>query len=283
MSERFYQAFHTELASDTTASLAHTHGLNDAYTRLICDRDIHDDDALASYECAFLTRFTCNSAAIEGSTLSEIDTQLVLEGEFVPSDHKEVSDMFAVRGVAEGYGYAMSELSTGRVIDAGFIKDIHERTALDCQPRLRGTYRQSAAMIAGSPVSVSHPSQIPAQMDDLIFAYENSPLPDVARACIFHAMFENIHPFADGNGRTGRTVMNLMLTQAGYPPVALKNANRRAYLSTLMAAQIEGDFNPLITFAITELQAEITGRATIVLQTREHTRPQARSDDARQP
>lgn len=187
MSERFYQAFHTELASDTTASLAHTHGLNDAYTRLICDRDIHDDDALASYECAFLTRFTCNSAAIEGSTLNGIDTQLVLEGEFVPRDQKEVSDMFTVRGVAEGYGYAMSELSTGRVIDAGF------------------------------------------------------------------------------------------------PPVALKNANRRAYLSTLMAAQIEGDFNPLITFAITELQAEITGRATIVLQTREHTRPQARSDDARQP
>lgn len=119
-------------------------------------------------------RFTCNSAVIEGSTLSEIDTQLVLEGEFVPSDHKEIVDMFAVRGVAEGCDYAMSEALAGRVIDAEFIKDIHERTAVDCQPRLRGTYRQSAVQIAGSPVSLTHPSQIPAQMDDLIVSYKNS-------------------------------------------------------------------------------------------------------------
>ncbi|MFY9263798.1 MAG: Fic family protein [Actinomycetaceae bacterium] len=272
MAERFYQAFNMPLSAASGDLLSKVAAARDAFTALTAVLDEHDQQALGSYDKAFLARFTCNSAAIEGSTLTELETQLVLDGEFVPTDNKELSDMFAVKGVAEGYQYALAQARNGRVIDEDFIKDIHERTALDCQPRTRGAYRQSAAMIAGSPVVVSAPHQIPVDMGDLIYAYDHSPLPDLAKAVVFHALFENIHPFIDGNGRTGRTLLNVMLDKVGYPPVALKSADRRAYLESLQYAQINGDYEPLLRFVAREIHAEIDGRTHMIDLTRRHTR-----------
>ena len=71
-------------------------------------------DAMREYERAFETRFVHNSASIEGTTLTEIETELVLEGEFVPTDDKQVFDMFAVKGCAEGYEYMMSFVEENR-------------------------------------------------------------------------------------------------------------------------------------------------------------------------
>ena len=112
---------------------------------------------MRSYDEAFLVRFTYNSAAIEGSTLTLIDTELVLEGEFMPSDgnDKRLRDVFAARGIADGCDFAERALEHKAPLTESLIRGIHERTALDCQPRTRGMYRSSAGYIRESEPSPS--------------------------------------------------------------------------------------------------------------------------------
>ncbi|MFC5370230.1 Fic family protein [Arcanobacterium bovis] len=269
MKEMIFGAFQFEMSSNIRELLDELDSLRELQSTCFNARNEHEIEANKSFEKDFINRFTCNSAAIEGSTLSPQETQLVLQGEFLPKDDRELSDMFAVRGVAEGYDYAMRDFAQGRELDEEFIKDIHERTALDCQPRSRGSYRLSAALIAGSQVVPSSPLQIREQMADLLFAYKQSLLPSVVKACIFHALFERIHPFVDGNGRTGRTIMNAMLVADKYAPVALKYQDRRTYLDTLARAQIDGDYEPLISFVSAAIAEEFGKRFDMIRSTRE--------------
>lgn len=85
-------------------------------------------------------RYTYNSNAIEGSTLTLEDTSLVLEGEFVPSD-SPARYVFAARGVADGMAYVREYAKEGRKLNEELIRRLHEVTALDLQPFARGTFR----------------------------------------------------------------------------------------------------------------------------------------------
>lgn len=143
MRERIYESFdidpglYGDLIADAqraTERLRELHPLSQA-----------EQNAIESYEESFLTRFTYNSAAIEGSTLTLRDTALVLEGEFEPSDDARARDVFAAMGIRDGCLYADRASNRGRELDENLIRDIHERTALDCQPMTRGAtgYRRS--------------------------------------------------------------------------------------------------------------------------------------------
>lgn len=208
----------------------------------------HDRIALRSYDEAFLVRFTYNSAAIEGSTLTLADTELVLEGEFMPSDagSKRLRDVFAARGIAEGCEYAQEALESGRPLTEELVKDVHEKTALDCQPRTRGSYRTSAVYISGSETVPASATRLREFMADLVFACDCSAEPAIVKAAAFHAMFEMIHPFQDGNGRAGRILLNYLLGQAGYPPIAIKASLRSDYLRALEDWQVRDDPRLLI-------------------------------------
>ena len=94
--------------------------------------------------------------------------------------------------------------------------------ALDCQPKARGVYRISPVYINGSLTVTGAPYSVRELMADLVFAANGTGMHPIAKAAAFHAMFENIHPFKDGNGRTGRIIMNHMLKEAGFPPIAIK-------------------------------------------------------------
>ncbi len=195
---------------------------------------------MKSYEEAYLVRFTYNSAATEGSTLSLVDTALVIEGEFMPSDpcNKRLSDIFAARGIADGVAYASTRLGRDAPLSEELIKEVHERTALDCQPRVRDIYRSGAVYIKGSETVPVSAAQVRLLMGDLVFGFAQSQNHPFLRAAAFHVLFENIHPFADGNGHTGRILLSYLLEKEGYPPIALKVANRAAYLSSLEEWQV---------------------------------------------
>lgn len=231
----------------------------------------NDRVALQSYDEAFLVRFTYNSAAIEGSTLTLADTGLVLEGEFLPSDasNKRLRDVFAARGIAEGCEYAHEALESGRSLSEDLVKDLHERTALDCQPRTRGSYRTTAVYISGSETVPASPVRVRELMADLMFAYDRSCEPAIVKAAAFHAMFEAVHPFQDGNGRTGRILLNYMLEQAGYPPIAIKASFRSDYLSALEDWQVRDNPRPLIACVAACVAEEAAARQQGLEETRE--------------
>ena len=128
----------------------------------------------------------------------------------------------------------------GGPLDEDLIKDIHERTALDCQPRARGVYRVTSVYINGSLTVTADPHCVRELMANLIFAANNTDMHPIAKAAAFHAMFENIHPFKDGNGRTGRIIINHMLMEAGYPPIAFKASSKAGYHTALEDWQVRG-------------------------------------------
>ena len=269
MQEKIYQAFNLD-ASRYEPLLTRA----DARAReLAALQPLSDDEklAMASYNESFLVRFTYNSAAIEGSTLTLADTALVLEGEFMPSDSadKRLSDVFAARGISDGVAFAQRAAEQGNSLSESLIKDIHERTALDCQPRTRGSYRMGAVYIVGSKTVPVAAAQVRELMADLVYAEAHSPEPVLVRAAAFHAMFENIHPFSDGNGRTGRIILNMMLETAGYPPIAVKAANRASYLTALEDWQVRDDPEPMIKIVADQVVEEAVARCNGIMQSRD--------------
>lgn len=246
------------------------------YSALVSEPDdsirpktLDEQDALEDYAEQFLVKFTYNSNAIEGSTLSLGDTELIFEGEF-PTDveDKRLSDVFAAMGIKEGCERAHRFLAERKPMSEEMIKDIHESTALDCQPRTRGVYRVTPVYIRNSRAVPPSPDLVRPLMADLLFAYENSPMPALLRAAAFHAMFEAIHPFRDGNGRTGRIVLNYMLKSSGYPPIAIKSSSRSRYLNALEFWQVDGNPVPLLELINECIGEEFLIRKNILEQTR---------------
>ncbi|MDH7890524.1 Fic family protein [Bifidobacterium catenulatum] len=200
-----------------------------------------EDMALADYDRDWLVRYTYNSNAIEGSTLTLEDTSLVLEGEFVPSD-SPARYVFAARGVADGMAYVREYAKEGRKLNEELIRRLHEVTALDLQPFARGTFRPYGylARITATRVKTADPLEIRDDLQSLIDGLDGCAAHPLLRAAGFHAMFENIHPFMDGNGRTGRQLLNFVLLRNGYRPVAIKYDAGRAYARGLEAWQVDG-------------------------------------------
>lgn len=201
-----------------------------------------EDMALADYDRDWLVRYTYNSNAIEGSTLTLEDTSLVLEGEFVPSD-SPARYVFAARGVADGMAYVREYAKEGRKLNEELIRRLHEVTALDLQPFARGTFRPYGylARITATRVKTADPLEIRDDLQVLVDVLNGSGAHPLLKAAGFHAMFENIHPFMDGNGRTGRQLLNFMLLKHGYRPVAIKYDAKRDYARGLEAWQVDGD------------------------------------------
>lgn len=204
-----------------------------------------EDMALADYDRDWLVRYTYNSNAIEGSTLTLEDTSLVLEGEFVPSD-SPARYVFAARGVADGMAYVREYAREGRRLDEELVRRVHEVTALDLQPFARGTFRPYGylARITATRVKTADPLEIHDDLQALIDGLNGSDAHPLLKAVAFHTMFENIHPFMDGNGRTGRQLLNLMLLENGYRPVAIKHDAGRVYARGLESWQVDGDPEP---------------------------------------
>ncbi len=201
--------------------------------------------ALSDYDSDWLVRYTYNSNAIEGSTLTLQDTSLVLEGEFVPSD-SPARFVFAARGVADGMSYVRKYASEGRKMDLDLIQRIHEVTALDLQPFARGMFRPYGyqARITSTRVKTADPLDIRDDLQALVDGLHDSGAHSLLKTAAFHAMFENIHPFLDGNGRTGRQLLNYMLLTDGYRPVAIKHDTGRIYARSLESWQVDGDPMP---------------------------------------
>lgn len=114
-----------------------------------------EDMALADYDRDWLVRYTYNSNAIEGSTLTLEDTSLVLEGEFVPSD-SPARYVFAARGVADGMAYVREYAKEGRKLNEELIRRLHEVTAL-ISSRSPAARSVPMAIWRGSPPPESRP------------------------------------------------------------------------------------------------------------------------------
>lgn len=174
----------------------------------------------------FAVEYTFNSNAIEGNTLTLRETDLVLRGLTV--DKKPLKDHMEAVGHKEAFDYVRELVRDNVPISEWVIKQIHFLVLADKRED-RGVYRRIPVRIMGTRHEPVQPCLIAEKMESLIQAYAENEENIVTKLARFHIEFEGIHPFIDGNGRTGRLLVNLELMKAGYPPIDIKYADRIAY------------------------------------------------------
>ena len=177
----------------------------------------------------FLVEYTYNSNAIEGNTLTLRETMLIIK-EGLTIAEKPLREHLEVVGHRDAYYYVESLVEEKIPLSERVIKDIHAIVLIDRQLD-KGVYRSVPVYISGSVHTPPEPYMVPIEMERLMLDYEEMKhaLHPVARAALFHLRFEGVHPFIDGNGRTGRLIMNLELMKDGFPPINIKFADRRRY------------------------------------------------------
>ena len=176
----------------------------------------------------FLVEHTYNSNAIEGNTLTLQETALVLQG--VTIDKKPLKDHLEAVGYKEAFQYIEELAKQDKDLSEYDIKSIHNLVLAD-RPEDRGTFRRVNVRIAGALTNPVQPYLIEPKIEELLNNYKvwSKTMHIVERVAIFHLQFESIHPFIDGNGRTGRLIMNLQLIKEGLPAINIKFADRRKY------------------------------------------------------
>ena len=176
----------------------------------------------------FVVEFTYNSNAIEGNTLTLRETDMVLRG--LTIDQKPLKDHMEAVGHKDAFYFVRDQVKEQAPLSERVIKQIHYLVLADKEED-RGVYRRVPVRIMGAKHEPVQPYLIQPKMEQLLEAYKNSTEHIIPRLAQFHIEFEGIHPFIDGNGRTGRLLVNLELMKAGYPPIDIKFADRIAYYS----------------------------------------------------
>jgi Fic family protein len=174
----------------------------------------------------FIIEYTYNSNAIEGNTLTLRETDLVLRG--LTIDKKPLKDHMEAVGHKEAFEFVSELVKNNVPISESVIKQIHYLVLAD-KKEDRGVYRRVPVRIMGAQHEPVQPYLIVPKMEELLHTFVESTEHIVTKLARFHIEFEGIHPFIDGNGRTGRLLINLELMKAGYPPIDIKFTDRISY------------------------------------------------------
>ena len=174
----------------------------------------------------FMIEYTYNSNAIEGNTLTLRETDMVLKG--LTIDQKPLKDHMEAVGHKEALYFICDLVKERAPLSEAVIKQIHSLVLAD-KPLDRGVYRKVPVRIMGAKQNPVQPYLIESKMNELVQSYAVDERNIVEKLANLHIAFESIHPFIDGNGRTGRLIINLELMKAGYPPIDIKFTDRMRY------------------------------------------------------
>jgi Fic family protein len=209
-------------------------------------------DALAAW---YDVELTYSSNAIEGNTLTRSETAIVLE-KGITIGGKPLKDHLEAIGHRDALHFVRTLAAAGERVREIDIREIHRLILARIDPEEAGRYSRHQRVIAGSPLTLPSPVEIPALMGDFAAWLATAPAdPDTAFA--MHGRLVAIHPFSDGNGRTARLLMNLILLKAGYPPIVIGPEHRVAYIEALQALQLENDPQPYQRFMAERLEASL--------------------------
>ncbi|MEW5872634.1 MAG: Fic family protein [Chloroflexota bacterium] len=193
--------------------------------------------ALARLKEQLTIEWIYNSNAIEGSTLTLRETQLILETGLTIGG-KSLREHFEVLNHKDAIEYVESLSGQDAPLSAFHVRQIHKLVLSRIDDENAGQYRRTQVRIAGAQHVPPESWEIPQQMQawETWLQQAESELHPVALAALAHHKLVAIHPFIDGNGRTARLVMNLVLFRFGYPPTVIQRVNRRQYYQVLMQA-----------------------------------------------
>ena len=244
-------------------------------------KNITTDAALAEALNGHSIAFAYHSGKLENENITYHDTREVFERDGVTSYTGDLRTLFELRNAKEAYELFLTAFHERRPLDEALILQMQlqlthgtydtRRYQLGERP---GEYKKHDYVTGREEVGAA-PEDVADEMAELLGELQDIDSKSVlTAAAYFHAKFENIHPFADGNGRTGRLAMNYLLVRHNHPPVIIHEEDRKEYYEALEAWDRDQDLKPLRTFL--QSQTEKTWEKQIQRAQRKGRRDQER-------
>ena len=221
---------------------------------MICLKKIPQD-----YLDDMLVRLAHHSAGIDGNTISLPATDsIILNGTLPVSGGATVREFYEIENHKQAFYNMLEHLENNDKLSVSIIKEIHA----DLTDRLqydKGQFKKNENMIIGAEFQTASPSETPFLVQQLVdyldYRLENATTEEEKLESVLdtHIQFERIHPFSDGNGRTGRMLMNYSLLQEGFPPLIIDKETKATYVE-LLANQ---DSSGFLSFAKEILAKEL--------------------------
>lgn len=223
-------------------------------------QNIKNADELASVLSSYSVNFAYNSGKIENDEITYHDTREVFDKNGVTSYTGSTKTLFEIQNSKAAYERMLTAFDTKQTIDEEFLKEIQMTLT-------NGTYDERRYQIGERPGEYKHhdyvtgKNEVGASVDDVQeevceLLDELKDIDDknaLVAAAYFHAKFENIHPFSDGNGRVGRLLMNYILLIHNHPPITIYEEDRKNYYNALEKFDEELELNCLIDFLKSQL------------------------------
>ena len=187
----------------------------------------------------FITRSTYHSNAIEGNTLTYAETYAILYNDnSFKIDKKEPREIYEAINHKKALEYMIKVLKKESMLDERFIKKINE--IINENIKFIKGYRKVQVFIRGSEYVPPSPEKVVNLMNYFIYNYNNSNESIFDKIARYHIEFEKIHPFEDGNGRTGRLLLNYELIKENVAPIVINKEKRVKYFELLKNEDIKG-------------------------------------------
>ena len=191
-----------------------------------------------------------NSNAIENSTLSLPETEKILL-QLEISRHITLREVFEAKNLAQVYGY-IKKTAPMQPLTIDMILLLHKMLITNIRDEVAGRFRKNNEMVrVGQHIGLP-PEFVEPRIQELLINYNSEiKIPFIHRIAKLHAEFESVHPFIDGNGRIGRVINNYLLIREGFPPIIVRNKEKKLYYSALRS--FDDSHNSKPTIRIVEL------------------------------
>ena len=218
-------------------------------------KNIKTDYELAEAFNGHVIAFAYHSGNIENPNITYHDTREIFEHDGVTAYTGDLRTLYEIRNAKYANQYFFDAFKVQQPLNETFIKEMQKRLTLNTYDERRwqngerpGEYKKGN-YVTGKNETGALAEDVPVEMSELIDDLKNVPNDkSLIGAAFLHAKFENIHPFADGNGRTGRLVMNYFLVTHNHPPIVIHQEDRQKYFAALEAWDNEQDLEPLKNF-----------------------------------
>ncbi len=252
------------------------------------EKNIRSDAELAEALNGHSISFAYHSGKIENECITYHDTREIFEHDGVVSYTGDLRTLFEIRNARDAYELLLFAFRQRRVLDETLLKEFQYDLTQNTYDTRRwqlgerpGEYKKHD-YVTGKEEIGALPEDVPEEISELLKEVNESPTEKaLITAAYFHAKFENIHPFADGNGRTGRLAMNYILLLRNHPPIIIHEEDRKNYYHALEIWDKEQKLDPLISFLVE--QTEKTWQKQIQRAERKKAESEWNADDPSDP
>jgi len=218
-------------------------------------KKVTNDAELSEALNGYRVSFSYNSSKIENEKITFHDTREVFDNDGVTNYTGDLRTLFELKNAKLAHEFFLDAFDKKLPVTKELVLEFHKLITMNTYDERRyrlgerpGTYKKHDYVTGKDEIGAS-PEDVEEEMDELLDEM-NEITPDIAlkAAAYFHVKFENIHPFADGNGRTGRIIMNYILVTNEHPPITIHEEDKEQYYDSLEKWDSKQNLNAMISF-----------------------------------